>query len=73
MPADHVLGVFRHDEFYLFLGAAFMLLETHLITRVALLLGATWICNAAVISAVLLMIVAANVVVEKWKPSPRLV
>ena len=53
---------------FFFMGAAFMLLEVHSITRVALLLGATWLPNAAVISAVLVMIVVANLVVARWKP-----
>lgn len=53
---------------FFFLGAAFMLLEVHSITRVALLLGATWLPNAAVISAVLVMIVVANLVVARFKP-----
>lgn len=56
---------------FFFLGAAFMLLEVHSISRVALVLGATWLPNAAVVSAILIMILAANFVVERFKPSPR--
>lgn len=58
-------GVSGH---FFFLGAAFMLLEVHSITRVALLLGATWLPSAAVISAVLVMIVLANLAVARWRP-----
>lgn len=62
----------RVDGHFFFLGAAFMLLEVHSITRVALLLGATWLPNAAVISAVLIMIVLANYVVQRWSPRRNL-
>ncbi len=48
-------------DLHMFLmGAAFMLVETGAIARLALVFGATWFVNAAVISAVLLMILAAN-------------
>ncbi|MEK6220800.1 MAG: spermidine synthase, partial [Chloroflexota bacterium] len=47
-------------------GAAFFLLETKSITEIALLLGSTWIVNAAVIAAILIMIVAANMLVERY-------
>ncbi len=58
---------------FFLLGAAFFLLETKSITEMALLFGSTWIVNATVIAAILLMIVAANLLVEqfKWKnPTP---
>jgi SAM-dependent methyltransferase len=47
-----------------FLGAGFMLLEVQIISRTALLFGTTWIVNSLVISALLLVIVAANLVVK---------
>src|SRR5574341_239012 len=50
---------------FLFMGAAFFLLETKSITEMALLLGSTWIVNAAVIAAILTMIVIANILVER--------
>lgn len=46
--------------FFGFLGAAFLLFETTTITRASLLLGTTWIVNAAVISGILTMIFLAN-------------
>lgn len=46
------------------LGAAFSLLETHLISKTALLFGSTWMVNGFVIGFVLLMILFANVWVE---------
>ena len=43
-----------------FLGAAFMLLEAQIVSRMALLFGTTWIVNSIVIAVLLLLIVAAN-------------
>jgi hypothetical protein len=42
------------------------LLETKSITEIALILGSTWIVNAVVIAAILTMIVAANMLVERF-------
>jgi hypothetical protein len=42
------------------LGAGFMLLETKAVTELSLLFGSTWIVNAAVISAFLVMGLLAN-------------
>jgi spermidine synthase len=52
---------------FAFMGAAFFLLETKSITEIALLLGSTWIVNAAVIAAILIMIVAANMLVGRFE------
>lgn len=52
---------------FFFLGAAFFLLETKSITQMALLFGSTWIVNAVVIAAILMMIVIANLVVIRFK------
>ena len=43
-----------------FLGAAFLLLEAQIISRMALLFGTTWMVNSIVIAVLLLLIVAAN-------------
>lgn len=51
-----------------FLGAGFMLVETTAVVRMALLFGSTWIVNAVVFLAVLVMILAANLFVLKWRP-----
>lgn len=50
---------------FFFMGAAFFLLETKSIAELALLLGSTWVVNAIVIAAILLMIVLANILVER--------
>ena len=51
-----------------FLGAGFMLLETKGVVHMALLFGSTWAVNSVVFAAILLMILAANLYVIKWKP-----
>jgi spermidine synthase len=50
----------RPNFHFFFLGAAFMLLEFQNVTKTALLFGSTWLVNAYTISAVLLLILAAN-------------
>ncbi len=52
---------------FFFLGAGFLLLEAQIISKMALLFGTTWIVNSIVIAALLLLIVAANFLVE-FKP-----
>jgi spermidine synthase len=51
----------RHHIVLFFLGAGFMLLETRSITSIALFFGSTWIVNAIVIGAILVMISAGNI------------
>lgn len=51
---------------FFLLGAAFMLLETTAILRAAVVYGNTWVVNAVVISGILVMALAANIL------SPRL-
>lgn len=48
-----------------FLGAGFLLLELQSISRLSLLYGSTWITSSVVISGVLIMLLAANVIVIK--------
>ncbi len=57
----------------LLLGIGFMLLETKLIAKLALLLGTTWTVNTFVISTILVMILIANLVAMrgwKWTSNP---
>jgi hypothetical protein len=56
------------DARMLLLGAGFMLLETKAVVHMALIFGSTWIVNTVVFSAVLVMILAANLWVLKWSP-----
>jgi spermidine synthase len=63
------------DWHFFTLGAAFMLLEVQTVSRATLLFGMTWVVNAIVISAVLIMILLANVVGARWPrlPAPAVV
>jgi hypothetical protein len=58
----------RIDLHFLLLGAGFMLLETQIISRMALLFGTTWMVNSIVITAILFLILLANVTAKasKW-------
>ncbi len=52
-----------------FLGAGFLLVETKAVVHMALLFGSTWMVNSVVFLAVLVMILAANLFVLKFRPS----
>ena len=52
---------------FFFLGAGFLLLETQMISRLALYFGTTWLVNCVALSAILLVLVAANFVVARRK------
>lgn len=58
---------------FFFLGAAFMLLEVQVISKVALLFGTTWLVNSIVITTLLMFILLANLVVAKVPQVPRMV
>jgi hypothetical protein len=53
------------------LGAAFLLLEVQTVSRATLLFGMTWVVNAIVISAVLVMILLSNLVAWRWPRLPQ--
>jgi hypothetical protein len=55
-----------------FLGAGFMLVEVKAISQLSLLFGSTWIVNSVVISAILIMALAANLFVTLRRPSSPL-
>ena len=52
----------RFDGRLFWLGAAFMLLEVHNVSRLALVFGTTWQVNAWVIAVILILILSANAV-----------
>lgn len=52
-----------------FLGAGFMLIETKAVVTMALLFGGTWIVNSVVFTAILVMILLANLYTYRWKPA----
>jgi len=61
-------GPFRPNGRMFFLGAGFMLLETKAVVHMALLFGSTWIVNAVVFAAILVMIACANLYVLAARP-----
>jgi spermidine synthase len=55
---------------FFFLGAGFLLLEAQIVSRMAMLFGTTWLVNSVVIGAILILIVAVNILVESWPSIP---
>jgi SAM-dependent methyltransferase len=53
-------GLRTVDGHFFFLGAAFLLIETVSVTRFAMLFGSTWMVNSIVFSAILLVVLLAN-------------
>lgn len=51
------------------MGAAFLLIETRGVTQLSLLFGSTWLVNSAVFGGILVMVLAANILVERYQPS----
>ena len=58
---------------FFFLGAGFLLLETQMVSRLALYFGATWLVNCVALSAILITLVLANFWVEWRKPKQLLI
>jgi spermidine synthase len=52
---------------FFFLGAAFLLLEFQNISKTTLLFGSTWLVNSFTISAILILILGANLIAQKTK------
>jgi len=63
-------GAGRVQPGFFLLGAGFMLLEAQIVSRMALLFGTTWIVNSIVVSGLLCLIVAANLVYQAWPGIP---
>lgn len=55
----------RYELPFFFLGAAFLLMETKSVTEFALLIGSTWQTNALVFTVILVIILAANLAVQR--------
>jgi len=53
---------------FFLLGAGFLLLEAQMVSRLALYFGTTWLVTSTVITAILLMLVLANLYVAAWQP-----
>jgi len=57
--------------FFFSMGAGFLLLETQIISRLALYFGTTWQVNGIVIGSILMALLLANTIIEKQsKPWP---
>jgi hypothetical protein len=69
---QEILHFRKFDMPLFFMGAAFMLLETRLVTSLSLLFGSTWIVNSAVIAGVLVMVLLANFYVTLRPPEKLL-
>jgi spermidine synthase len=59
-----------HWHFF-FLGAAFMLLEVQNISKASVVLGNTWQVNAVIVSAILCMVLLANLIVSLCPRLPQ--
>ena len=68
---EFALAKFSTWNFF-FLGAGFLLLETQMVSRLALYFGSTWLVNCVALSAILIVLVVANFWVE-WQNPKRLV
>jgi spermidine synthase len=58
--------------FFFGMGAGFLLLETQVVSRLALYFGTTWQVNGIVIAAILSALLLANFVIEKREARPAL-
>lgn len=61
----------RFSLFFFSMGAGFLLLETQIISRIALFFGTVWQVNGIAISALLGALLLANAIVEKTGLLPR--
>ena len=55
---------------FLLLGVGFLLMETAAITRLSLLFGSTWVVNSVVFFSILVMVLVANLVVQRVRRLP---
>ncbi len=66
IPFRYCLGKGERVDWHLFfMGAAFLLIETKAVTSLGLIFGSTWLLNSIVISAILVMILLANLLAPK--------
>lgn len=60
----------RSHWHFFFMGAAFLLLEVQNISKASVVLGNTWLVNAVIVSGIMVMILAANVIATRWRKLP---
>ena len=51
------------------MGAALLLIETRGVKSLSLLFGSTWLVNASIFSGILLLVLVANILVERFSLS----
>lgn len=67
VPRVYGMGKGGGFDWPLFLmGGAFLLIETRGVTSLSLLFGSTWIVNSAVFGGILVMVLLANLAVQRW-------
>jgi hypothetical protein len=72
LTSRRAFGLKRRFDWHFFaLGVALLLLEVQTVSRATLLFGMTWVVNAIVISAVLVMILLANFAASRWPRLPQ--
>ena len=59
----------RFDAPMFFMGAGFLLVETKSVTEMSLLFGSTWTVNLMVFAAILVMVLIANLIVQRKAPT----
>lgn len=66
-----VVGMTRSNWHFFLLGTAFMLLETQNISKASVVLGNTWLVNAVIVSGIMIMILASNLIATKFPRIPQ--
>jgi SAM-dependent methyltransferase len=67
MATGHArLGGLRENGVFFLMGAAFLLLETKSIIQFLLLFGSTWLVNSLVFFAILVSVLVANLIVQRF-------
>jgi SAM-dependent methyltransferase len=56
------------DGTMFFMGAGFLLVETKSVTEMSLLFGSTWTVNLLVFTSILVMVLCANLLVDRGRP-----
>jgi hypothetical protein len=59
----------RWDAPMFFMGAGFLLVETKSVTEMSLLFGSTWTVNLMVFAAILVMVLIANLAIQRRRPA----
>jgi hypothetical protein len=65
----HLFQAGRFDTTLFLMGAAFLLIETRMVTTLSLLFGSTWIVNSSVFAGILLTVFVANAFVARRAPN----